>query len=179
MILYSSYDCKPLGSLYGHEDWVVTLTSAYMSDGNIMMISGSQDCKLRIWKIREINTTEDTTNILENLQVEDYSKEEDNEDDDDDDDIEGTLPIEEEESNVDARIKFTVGHQTVSNSASSGNSSSNSSSSNGDYNIYAIYLEAICVGHEDWVTSVQWIETDTTRSPCFISTSMDRNIIIW
>ena len=131
-----------------------------MSDGNIMMISGSQDSKLRIWKIREVGVTEDSTSI-ESIQGEAYDVD-DNEDDEEEDGK--NSPMEDEESNVDARVKFAV---TQKNSSGSSNI------------MYAIYLEAICVGHEDWVTSVQWIETDTTRNPSFISTSMDRNIIIW
>ncbi len=165
-----SYTSQALASLYGHEDWVSCLTSARLSDGNIMMISGSQDCKIRLWRVSEIASASDVINTIDNDNATMLNDGDGADDDDDDDDDEGdaekNAPVEEEESNLDARIKFAV---------TNGSSSSSSSSDRA----YAVYMEAICVGHEDWVTSVQWVETDTEEDLCFISTSMDRNIIIW
>lgn len=42
-------------------------------------------------------------------------------------------------------------------------------------------LEALLVGHEDWVHSVQWKPQGGggTKKPCLISSSMDRTMMLW
>ncbi|KAJ1979191.1 Elongator subunit elp2 [Dimargaris verticillata] len=55
---------------------------------------------------------------------------------------------------------------------------------------FTVKLDAVVLGHDDWVCSVQWqpphvpMDTDATTSPyvqpqCFISASADRSMIIW
>jgi elongator complex protein 2 len=50
---------------------------------------------------------------------------------------------------------------------------------------YAVLLESLLVGHEDWVTSVHWMPAAVGSSPedaieyRLFSTSMDRNMVIW
>ena len=54
---------------------------------------------------------------------------------------------------------------------------------------YTAFLEALLVGHEDWVHSVQWQPPQPPHSPpkdpqpaqplCLLSTSMDRTMMLW
>lgn len=54
---------------------------------------------------------------------------------------------------------------------------------------YTAFLEALLVGHEDWVHSVQWQPPQPPHSPpqdpqpaqplCLLSTSMDRTMVLW
>lgn len=52
---------------------------------------------------------------------------------------------------------------------------------------YTAFLEALLVGHEDWVHSVQW-QSSLGQGPgqglqaqplCLLSTSMDRTMMLW
>ncbi|KFM26617.1 Elongator complex protein 2 [Auxenochlorella protothecoides] len=43
-----------------------------------------------------------------------------------------------------------------------------------------VMLEALLVGHEDWVQSVAWQPAgDEGRAPCLLSASMDRTLMLW
>lgn len=54
---------------------------------------------------------------------------------------------------------------------------------------YTAFLEALLVGHEDWVHSVRWQPPQPPHSPakdpqpaqplCLLSTSMDRTMMLW
>lgn len=53
--------------------------------------------------------------------------------------------------------------------------------------IYEVVSEALLVGHEDWVHSVSWkpqqiskdSQQEESHSPCLLSSSMDRTMMIW
>ena len=48
---------------------------------------------------------------------------------------------------------------------------------------YTAFLEALLVGHEDWVHSVQWQGSSgpglQAQPLCLLSTSMDRTMMLW
>lgn len=48
---------------------------------------------------------------------------------------------------------------------------------------YTAFLEALLVGHEDWVHSVQWQRSLgqglQVQPLCLLSTSMDRTMMLW
>jgi elongator complex protein 2 len=78
--------------------------------------------------------------------------------------VQGGAPVDEEESLSEARLQFS-GEQGVS---------------------YAVFLDALLVGHEDWVTSLHWMSAPSeifgANPPAplrLFSTSMDRNMVIW
>ncbi|KAG6585076.1 Elongator complex protein [Phytophthora cinnamomi] len=55
----------------------------------------------------------------------------------------------------------------------------------GDHTTYTVSFDALLVGHEDWVTSVQWTElpqedeSEDSRESALLSSSMDNTLIVW
>ncbi|OWZ16321.1 Elongator complex protein [Phytophthora megakarya] len=47
----------------------------------------------------------------------------------------------------------------------------------GCYTTYTVSFDALLVGHEDWVTSVQWMQVESESA--LLSSSMDNTMIVW
>ena len=153
-----------IGSLYGHEEWVTCLTSRNVDDDTVLLASGSQDSKIRIWRIskslknleicKSNNVMVEVSKVLESDNIDDEN------DGDNIDAEEGTVQLVQEEVTGEARIVFE---------------SLNS--------VYSIFFDALLLGHEDWVTSVGWLKNPIIEqnkiSFSLFSSSMDRNMIIW
>eukprot|EP01041_Mallomonas_annulata_P005040 gene5040-10098_t len=164
---------KELAVLAGHDDWIrcmcvtsIAQQSLSSKEGqgqmdskpsiSFLIASGSQDSKIRLWKIAPTRSSivipiVNSASILED-------DEDELEEGDDDGDAQGILPV--EETVGDFRASFETSGST-----------------------WAISLEAILVGHEDWVTSVHWLPSKdaavSNDSLRLFSTSMDRNMVLW
>lgn len=147
------------GVVSGHEEWVTCLSALHIDSKSMFVASGSQDSKIRVWQIKAqlVNSTgpiDTATAAVDSISAE---LEVEN------DAVEGEVIVEidEDELESEARLKFVVeGVQ------------------------YAVLLESLLVGHEDWVTSVTWMPMVSTKDSeeveyRLFSTSMDRNMVIW
>ena len=191
-----------MGMLLSHQDWVTGLCSVKSpyknseSQNEIFIASSSQDRKICIWRltsnsISEIEVSSDLNDNLEKLNILDN-----NNDDYDDDD-----PNDEPEPDF-----TTKGGKTKKGKSST--SASNSDASMGVVKVdrdfqersqsrlsfrtdrmeYRFYLDALCLGHEDHITHVEWTTATTISTASndeevcrlqLFSTSMDRNMILW
>ena len=145
-----------MGMLPGHEEWVTCLASFRADKNTLLLASGSKDTKIRLWRISfaartctVVSTSSDQlSNDLNNLQLNNNLNEVQRQqqlqqlDDDDDDDEEnvldepsGEVSLEPDEILSEARLIFNV---------PSGFECS-------------VFLDALLIGHEDWVTSVHWM----------------------
>jgi elongator complex protein 2 len=155
-------DC---GSLFGHEDWVVCI-SHYISSvtGAIAMVYGSQDCQIRVWHIRPSAAGSGRQSAAQRNIDDNNDEDDDNDDVDESDKAAAAAAVvidNEEEKSSEARFHFEV------------------CSSSETYS-FGVFLDAICVGHEDWVTSCNLVPSGSDGENLrIVSTSMDRNIIIW
>jgi elongator complex protein 2 len=160
-----------IGVLWGHEDWVTCVTAIEVSCTTTLIASSSQDHKIRIWKM--VSTAQQQQQAHPFAQQVGNGTplslhENDDDDDDNGDDIDAVaLPTDEDDTFSDARLSFSLGGLS-----------------------YMVYFDALCVGHEDFVTSVHWLLNDASSSDSMqgftdvvglnlFSTSMDRNMIIW
>lgn len=156
--LVSTYDA---GVLSGHEDWVTCMSDLALQGAVSPLIglyavhllaSGSQDGKIRLWKISLVaGKAISAGDLLPAL-----TNEEDDEEDVGEEEI-TEVPFDESEEGCLACFPCAGNcHGTVS-------------------------LEALLVGHEDWVTSVRWfpVSGEKSLSRRLFSTSMDRNMILW
>jgi len=150
-----------VGVVSGHEEWVTCMSSLHIDNKSMFVASGSQDSKIRVWEIKAQQVGAATTDMPSSSGLNTELEVED-------DAVEGEVIVEidEDELESEARLKFVVeGVQ------------------------YAVLLESLLVGHEDWVTSVTWMPTVTTTTAAgsapeeveyrLFSTSMDRNMVIW
>lgn len=154
----------PVGALSGHEEWVTCLSATAVTDSKALFVaSGSQDSKIRVWNIKLLSgaasaTDETAAPVSSSTGADELDAELDVQADA----VEGEVIVEsnEDETESEARLLFTA---------------------NGAQ--YAVLLESLLVGHEDWVTTVQWLPTGRSAdgSPLYqlFSTSMDRNMVIW
>jgi WD40 repeat protein len=55
--------CVDVGFVLGHEDWITTLACRKLNE-TVMLLSGSQDCKMRVWKIKKMVNYNLTENII-------------------------------------------------------------------------------------------------------------------
>ena len=162
---------KHQGSVMGHLDWISCLdydwnsrmvmsptssSSSSMSafQGGILA-SGSQDARIRLWKLHPPSSCEEHVIHLDtDIGIGIATATNDDEDDDDDDDDDEDL-IEEGEARMYIRYVNGIGEAVQ----------------------IAVTLEALLIGHEEGVTSVRW--RPNCEKPCLISSSMDRSILIW
>ena len=143
-----------VGMLSGHEDWVTCIDHCLIQEG-LHFASGSQDGKIRLWRVSVSSTSEQRGQIADSSdpQITENDLEEDEEEEEG---AEGKDVLTTEESTGEARLVFHLSDLK-----------------------FAFYLEALLIGHEDWVTSVHWLpRREATPQPIF-STSMDRNMILW
>lgn len=157
------------GILTGHEDWITCLAFRAVN-GELMLASGSQDAKIRLWRVARCNPS------IEKLDAGSRSAAgpttvDDLDDEDDEEGVEGNeealaagRAAEEDFGGSDeARCTFSIRDTQI---------------------WFAIYLEALLIGHEDWVTSVHWVDMPSSldgalSSLQLFSTSMDRNMLLW
>ncbi|GFH47230.1 hypothetical protein CTEN210_03705 [Chaetoceros tenuissimus] len=152
--LSENQDWKHQGSVFGHLDWISCLdwmisplTNQESSFEGGMLASGSQDSKIRLWNFHPSKVSSSGDDVNDDESMED-------DDNSDDDSVDEDL-IEEGEARM--YVRYT--------------------NSNGENVEIAVTLEAILIGHEEQVTSVQW--RPNSDKPCLISSSMDRSILIW
>jgi WD40 repeat protein len=185
----------PIGLLTGHEDWVTCLSESFYLQHQspadrltkLYFASGSQDSKIRIWKIIP------STVALENdaqkhsqtqSQYQDSDEIEDEEEEAEDDEGEGessksAVGVVSEENTGEARCAFMASQG--SNLVFTDNAPST------ELILYSVTLETLLVGHEDWITSLHWMAPNTSiqqsqsneLSLRLFSTSMDRNMVVW
>lgn len=166
----------PVGALVGHEEWVTTLASVAIDDSTIMVASGSQDSKIRLWRVAmgSVGTQQGAASerITAIALTDGGEEEEEDEEDTVLDAPEYAVELAPDESLSEARLMFDVVQKSGQGSTRS---------------VCSVFLEALLLGHEDWVTSVRWMTTSastqgqggSTRTHRLFSTSMDRNMIIW
>lgn len=146
-LMMSSEDVfKAVGVLAGHEEWVTCLASVAADSRTLLLSSGSKDAKIRIWRLCNSSRPSIASNSSDLQKINEYNnlklEDEDEEEVDETDAPEGIVELEPDESLSEARLKF----DTPSGSMCS------------------VFLEALLIGHEDWVTSVHWMaSTDTTE----------------
>jgi elongator complex protein 2 len=176
---------RGVGNLWGHEEWITCLDAISLvlpsnSDTDSIqevtfLASGSQDNKIRIWKIVAKPIT---TGAVESLGSDTVVDEE--EDDDDEEELDdagegsggnssgakgnaGVIIDTEDSQDAEARLSFTNRSQTF---------------------LYQVFLESLLIGHEDWVTSIAWMPIHANKAlsldnVALFSTSMDRNMVVW
>jgi WD40 repeat protein len=187
----STFQCA--GQLSGHQEWVTCLESAMTSKQSLLLASGSQDCKIRIWRIDCVQTLSSTSSssiagVGEGVEGDDDMEEEEEEEVDEGGSSINKAPTskmpkasaaassrtdEDDVRSAEARLSFTI-ESAHSDAASL---------------CYSVFLETLLVGHEDWVTAVSFLprfslpdtlldakHTDEFR---LFSVSMDRNMVIW
>ena len=209
--------CSPstflsMGTLFGHEEWVTTLCSVVMDDHTIMIASGSQDSKIRLWRIvlstpvamAAVGSSGSSRNggLSAASEVLNEFNQSNAEEEDEEEDVVLDAPdyaveLCPDESLSEARLIFDIRDSHVSSTDSNSSSSgSGGGVTTGSVRVCSIFLEALLLGHEDWVTSVQWMKNITqsvtttitnntntnntaTHGYRLFSTSMDRNMVIW
>jgi len=169
------------GFLLGHQDWITCF--AWLPDfrnpnthnendsvgvEEAILASSGHDAKIRLWKftskIGVASSEVEGTAVDETIGLESNVDDEDDGGDieDNDEDEANIDDLEEEEG--EARL-------TIRHAASSG------------FSTTAISLEALLLGHEEAVTSLNWREKGMGNKkrdkPCLLSSSMDRTILIW
>jgi elongator complex protein 2 len=154
------------GSLTGHEDWITCLdwtmpqtTAATTTNRCMVLASGSQDAKIRLWKWVTTTVTEKDTQqkALPSRVSTEGSEQDDTSDDDEDEDADA-----DDEEMVEGEARLEIFH--------------------GNNQLTSVYLEALLIGHEEMVTSVAWHPNPQPiyqQDLILISGSMDRTIFIW
>lgn len=161
---------KHQGSVMGHLDWISCLDYDWQSNSIIydndnnndndkspsfqggILASGSQDARIRLWKMHPPSPCEE--HVI-HLHTDTTIPTNDDDDDDEDDDEDDEDLMEEGEARM--YIRYVNGSKVAVQ--------------------IAVTLEALLIGHEEGVTSVQW--RPNCMKPCLISSSMDRSILIW
>ena len=202
---------KSEGVLSGHEEWVTSLSVIHVSSNVLLVASGSKDSKIRLWRLvtssytyLNSNSNNDSTTLpleisdpIISTNTNEVSGEEELEEEEEEVEVETAGKVNiiddgDDDANMknEARLNFKIASQSQSN---------NSASHSSVYNMHSIYLEALLVGHEDWITSVHWMLVFPNRSSSssssstssasashieesqlrLFSTSMDRNMVIW
>jgi elongator complex protein 2 len=175
----------PIGLLTGHEDWVTCLSESFYlhhhasdQSTNLFFASGSQDSKIRIWKIIPSTITfENDPKTQSQPQYEETNEIEDEEDEAEEDEGEGeskaAVGVVSEENTGEARCAFIASQVCDCHDT--------------ELILFSVTLETLLVGHEDWITSLHWMAPDRTiqhsnsneLSLRLFSTSMDRNMVVW
>jgi elongator complex protein 2 len=155
---------KVAGVVAGHEEWVTCLASMIIDDRTLLLASGSKDSKIRIWRI--VLSPISGKLLTELNDFKSLRLDEEEEEEEDAVEADGAVELDPDESLSEARLIFETPSCLVS-----------------------VFLEALLVGHEDWVTSVHWMNSNGKKSinmnkahmankHRLYSTSMDRLVYI-
>ena len=137
------------GSLLGHQDWIGCLAWRSLGSGHLLA-SGSHDHKIRLWYFNDMSS-EGNPQTTSNINDTNNGTDLNLGDDDyDEGKIDDLL-----EGEARLVLKLSDGHNI------------------------GITLEAMLIGHEDIVTDIKWKPSNQNDTPCLLSSSMDRCIIIW
>lgn len=162
-----------VGILPGHEEWVVCLAAVAVDSRTTMLASGSQDAKIRVWKIKATKVVMDAQGSCGSSLLEQVPAFDNDDDDETDGEHSADIPaaaLTDDDNTDESRLQFCYCNDTL----------------------YSLYLESLLVGHEDWVTALQWmprVSTTQSSDPSsssslaqplrLFSTSMDRNMVVW
>jgi elongator complex protein 2 len=152
-----SSEFKLMCELAGHQNWVRGLAFTHLKDSKMLLASASQDRYIRLWAI----TPESFSPVFSA----------------------GTHPDSEStdltttKSSYDASVKA----QSTSLAASLMRFAPRPRFSSPLSSVtYQATLEALLIGHEDWVHSVAWKPSSNVDDvPCLLSASMDRTMALW
>ncbi len=143
-------------SLIGHEDWIRDIDVCSLNKNQLMIVSSSQDCYIRVWKLSSAEILADSFDSVvlnnDNNIVEDEVV---------DEDYVEVLKIEE------IRLKSTLFRINTD--------------SKGCIE-YSMNLESVLYGHDDWVYSVRWqpLTCETNKQELvFVSASIDKTMVVW
>ena len=153
---------------------------AMEQDGyTVLVATGSKDFKTRVWRFQVSPHTGGGSSssapavsalLGSGTQLSKDDAEADGEDINDDAGKQQEIDDDDLVGAHEARLVFPI---AISSGASS------CSSSGVEYTC-AVYLETLLIGHEDWVSAVQWLPYESPAdTPHLLSVSMDRNMIIW
>lgn len=180
-----------LGYLVGHDEWVTCIDSIAVDESTVLIATGSQDSKIRIWRFSysppalvwsspssssavsgSLNDAAEVVVIdavVSNPALGDNIEDEGDDLEANEDDVK----LSPDEITTEARLVFGFGKGTGRLSGGKVN----------------VYFDALLFGHEDWVTSVSWMARSDNASSLqegeqvnklrLFSTSIDRNMIIW
>jgi elongator complex protein 2 len=140
---------KVAGYVAGHEEWVTCLASMIVDDRTLLLASGSKDSKIRIWRVVLSPISSKLLTELNDYKSLRLDEEEDEEEEEDAVEADGAVELDPDESLSEARLIFETPSGLVS-----------------------VFLEALLVGHEDWVTSVHWMDSDGKKSTIMNNTEM-------
>lgn len=151
LLVLAGSSLTPAGQLTGHEEWI-TCIATIQHEQVIYMATGSQDNKIRLWRI--CAGTDAPTATAAAFQEPTAEDEEEDEAEEGQEIAPAVFDEDDDKHRHEARCQFTA-----------------------DGRGYLVFLEALLVGHDDWVTAVHWMPCSSTLR--LFSTSMDRNMVIW
>lgn len=165
---------RKIATLKGHEDWVRSLAFKRFRESDdedlLILASGSQDRYIRLWKILPLRKYENTqqSNFL---MMEDplfrntmYKF---------------TIKQTSSVSKVLENLNLDNYESSLLASTSSGHSASSSIAPSSHLNTgeYAIAFDALLMGHDDWIFSLQWHPAPNELR--LLSASADSSLMIW
>eukprot|EP01027_Heterolobosea_sp_BB2_P000716 GEZU01001052.1.p1 GENE.GEZU01001052.1~~GEZU01001052.1.p1 ORF type:complete len:355 (-),score=49.58 GEZU01001052.1:95-1159(-) len=117
---------EKLVSLQGHEDWIRALSFCTCDDGSVMLASASQDIKIRLWKLNHVDINNNNDANAAGVQQN---------------------LLEQAAASRKATSLSQRGHYfQVSHNQQDLN----------DTTTWIVFLDALIIGHEEWVYSVCW-----------------------
>ena len=155
-IIFIHFQFYLMHSLIGHEDWIRDIDICQISKNQLMIVSSSQDCYIRVWKL---TSSDIIANSSSDVIV--VSKEEEIVEDFDEQYLEEINQIEE------IKLKSTLFKVGVDSN---------------NHVEYSINLESVLYGHDDWIYSVRWQPFDFEQNKqdlVFVSASIDKTMVVW
>eukprot|EP00040_Diaphanoeca_grandis_P030278 m.178631 g.178631 ORF g.178631 m.178631 type:complete len:887 (+) comp31948_c0_seq1:111-2771(+) len=156
----------------GHQDWVRSLSFAYVNTATdtkeLMLASSSQDMYVRVWKIR--HDTRDAAPTTDTDADRTTSK---------DAPTSSSPPSSTPPStpSASAALSFMENVQRGFERSFVVHDVANPTKENSKY---TVTLEALLMGHDNWVYSVNWHpQINGFQPPILLSASMDRTLIVW
>jgi elongator complex protein 2 len=151
----TTMEWRRLGALVGHQGWIRSLAWRPLAGGGdgVWIASGAQDGKIRLWKVEGLEDGKAAAAAAPAAEEGGSAGEEEEEE-------EGGATDEEED---DHEVRLVL-------------------EATGQRRRFGVRLDALLVGHEDWVTGVCWHPPRGGGSSwplALLSCSMDRSLIIW
>eukprot|EP01125_Pyxidicula_operculata_P019929 TRINITY_DN725_c1_g2_i1.p1 TRINITY_DN725_c1_g2~~TRINITY_DN725_c1_g2_i1.p1 ORF type:complete len:903 (-),score=225.84 TRINITY_DN725_c1_g2_i1:8-2644(-) len=169
VFVYNDGKFNKVVSLQGHEDWLRCLSFASFGGEHpyLMLASGGQDKRIRLWKVTQLGSNEAPPNTETGVHFLDQL----------------AAKMAKEGDNIDIS-QILAHHQSdhVINIKSTTVTDGKEESSNVRFNIV---LESVLIGHDEWVHSVRWAPKElkeggsAVQPQRLISSSMDKTIVIW